>query len=113
MNLDEDALVRIIKEPKNALYKQYQKLFSFDGIELEFEDEAYRAIARLAIERETGARGLRSILESIMLDPMYSLPSEPDAKKIIITKDFVNGDAPLTIVREAASLPSHEEKSEH
>ena len=70
-NLDEAALVRIIKEPKNALYKQYQKLLEMDGIALEFEDSAFEAIAHLAIERNTGARGLRSILEGIMMRPMY------------------------------------------
>ncbi len=108
-NLDEEALIRIIKEPKNALLKQYQKLLKMDGIELEFEEEAFRAIAHLAVERETGARGLRSILESIMLEPMYSLPSETNVEKIIITKEFVSGDAPLTIIRQSAHLPSPEE----
>ena len=99
-NLDEDALVRILREPKNALYKQYQKLLSLDGIELEFEDEALVAIAHLAIERETGARGLRSIIEGIMMKPMYELPSNPKAKKAIITRDYVEGNAPLTILEE-------------
>ncbi len=109
-NLDEEALIRIIKEPKNALLKQYQKLLKMDGIELEFEEDAFKAIAHLAVERETGARGLRSILESIMLEPMYSLPSETDVEKIIITADFVKGLAPLTIVRKAEALPSGEDK---
>ena len=77
-----------------------------DGIELEFDDEAFRAIAHLAVERETGARGLRSILESIMLEPMYSLPSEPDVKKIIITAEFVKGEAPLTVIKNTPELPS-------
>ena len=98
-NLDEDALVRIIKEPKNSLSKQYHKLFGLDGIELEFEDNAYRAIAHLAIERETGARGLRSIIENLMMTPMFELPSEPDVEKIIVTEEFVNGNAPLTVIR--------------
>ena len=101
-NLDEDALVRIIKEPKNALYKQYQKLFSLDGIELEFEEGAFRAVAHLAIERETGARGLRSILEGIMMKPMYELPSTEGVKKVIVTEDFVKGEAELTVIKEAA-----------
>ncbi len=98
-NLDEESLVRIIKEPKNALYKQYQKLLSMDGIELEFKDEAFRAIAHLAIERQTGARGLRSILEGIMMRPMYELPSEKNIRKVIITPEFVRGEAELTTIK--------------
>ena len=97
-NLDEAALVRIIKEPKNALYKQYQKLLEMDGITLEFEDSAFEAIARLAIERNTGARGLRSILEGIMMKPMYDLPSRKDVERVIITKGFVNGEEELKII---------------
>ena len=99
-NLDEDALVRIIKEPKNALYKQYQKLFKFDGIELEFEDEAFRAIAHLAIERKTGARGLRAIIEGIMMKPMYELPSDKTVKKVIVTAKYVKGEEPITVIRD-------------
>ena len=99
-NLDEDALIRILKEPKNAVYKQYQKLLKMDGIELEFDDEAFSEIAKLAIERETGARGLRSILESIMLKPMYDIPSLEGAKKVIITRPFVKGEEPLTVIYE-------------
>ena len=98
-NLDEDALVRIIKEPKNALYKQYQKLFKLDNIELEFEDEAFRAIAHLAIERNTGARGLRSIIESILIKPMYELPSDETVEKVIVTAKYVKGEEPLTVIR--------------
>ncbi len=101
-NLDEQALVRIIKEPKNALYKQYQKLLSLDGIELEFEEEAFRAIAHLAVERETGARGLRAILESIMLKPMFTLPSESDVEKVIVTAAFVRGEEELTVIKKSA-----------
>lgn len=97
-NLDEAALVRIIKEPKNALYKQYQKLLEMDGIELEFEGGAFDAIAHLAIERNTGARGLRSILEGIMMKPMYELPSRTDVAKVIITAGFVKGEEELKIV---------------
>ena len=101
-NLDEEALVRIIKEPKNAIYKQYQKLFTIDGITLEFEDEAFRAIAHLAIERNTGARGLRSIIEGIMMKPMYELPSETDVEKVIVTADYVRGEGDLTIIKKKA-----------
>ena len=108
-NLDEDALVRIIKEPKNALYKQYQKLFSLDGIELEFEEGAFRAIAHLAIERETGARGLRSILEGLMMRPMYELPSTEGVKKVIVTEGFVKGDEELTVIKDSENqLPPAE-----
>ena len=104
-NLDEQALVRIIKEPKNSLYKQYRKLFSLDGIELEFEEEAFAAIAHLAIERNIGARGLRSIIEGIMTVPMYELPSQNDVEKVIVTADYVKGNAPLTVIRKAPALP--------
>ena len=99
-NLDEVSLVRIIKEPKNALYKQYQKLLSLDGIELSFDEEAFRAIAHLAIERETGARGLRSILEGIMMKPMYELPSDKGVKAVRVTAGFVRGEEELTVIRE-------------
>ena len=98
-NLDEEALVRIIKEPKNALYKQYQKLFEFDGITLEFEEDAFRAIAHLAIERNTGARGLRAIIEGILMKPMYELPSEEGVTKVIITAKYVKGLEPITVIR--------------
>ena len=103
-NLDEEALVRIVKEPKNAIYKQYQKLLSLDGIELEFEEDAFRAIAHLAIERNTGARGLRSIIEGIMTKPMFELPSEEGVKKVVVTADYVNGTAPLTVIRNENAL---------
>ncbi len=99
-NLDEDALVRIIKEPKNALYKQYQKLFKLDGIDLEFEDGAFRAIAHLAIERNTGARGLRAIIEGIMMKPMYEFPSDKTVKKVIVTEKYVRGEEEITVIRE-------------
>ncbi len=99
-NLDEAALVRIIKEPKNALYKQYQKLFLMDGIELEFEDGAFEAIAHLAIERNTGARGLRSIVEGIMLKPMYDLPSDKSVKKVIVTAGYVKGEEELKVIKD-------------
>ena len=87
--LDEEALVRILKEPKNALVKQYQKLFEMDGVVLEFDDEALQVIAKMAIKRKTGARGLRAILEDIMLNVMYEIPSRDDIEKCIITKDTV------------------------
>lgn len=97
--LDEDALVTILKEPKNALVKQYKKLFDIEEVELEFEDEALREIAKKAIERNTGARGLRSIVENIMMDTMYEVPSEENVSKVIVTKESVlNDDVQPTIV---------------
>lgn len=100
-NLDEDSLVRILKEPKNALYKQYQKLFSMDGIKLSFEDDALRAIAHEAIERKIGARGLRSILEEVMMQPMYTLPSRNDVDEAIITAGYVKKEEELKLVLKA------------
>lgn len=96
-NLDEAALVRIIKEPKNALCKQYQKLMEMEGIELEFEDAAFDAIAHLAVERNTGARGLRAILENLMMKPMYELPSMDGVEKVVVTAGFVKGEEDLII----------------
>ena len=97
--LDEDALVRILTEPKSALVKQYQKLFDLDGVELTFDDEALRAIAHMAIERETGARGLRAIMEDTVNDLMYEIPSEEDIVKCSITKEVVVDGAEPDIVR--------------
>ncbi len=90
--LDEEALISILTKPKNALVKQYQKMLELDDVELEFEEEALREIAKEAIHRKTGARGLRSIIESIMLDVMFEIPSRDDIAKCIITKDAVTGD---------------------
>ncbi len=104
-NLDENALVRIIREPKNAIYKEYVRLFELDGIELEFEDGAFKAIAHMAIERETGARGLRSIIEKLMMKPMFELPSEEGVKRVIVTEGFVKGTEELTVIRELPELP--------
>ncbi len=99
--LDEDALVQILKEPKNALVKQYQKLLEMDGVTLEFEEEALRYIAKRATERKTGARGLRAILEKIMLNVMFDIPSRDDVEKCIITKDTViNNSDPILILSE-------------
>lgn len=92
-SLDEEALVRILREPKNAIIKQYKALFSLDEVELEFTDEAVLAVAKKSFERKTGARGLRSILESVMNDVMYTIPSEDNIAKCIITKEAVEGTA--------------------
>ena len=92
-NLDEDAFVHILTEPKNALTKQYEYLFALDDVILEFKDEALRAIARKAMERETGARGLRSIVEEFINPVMYEIPTETTVERCIITEDVVNGKA--------------------
>jgi len=97
-NLDEQALIRILTEPKNALLKQYQKLFELDGVELEVEGEALVAIAKQAIDRKIGARGLRSILENIMIDIMYEIPSREDIGKVIIQEDCVTKKAKPIVV---------------
>lgn len=89
--LDEDALVRIMTEPKNALVKQYTKLFELDGVELTFEDEAVKAIAKEAWGRKTGARGLRTIMEKVMMDVMFRIPSDETIEACIITKEAVEG----------------------
>ena len=96
--LHTEDLVRIINEPKNALLKQYKKLFSIDDVELEIEDEAILSIAEKAIERKTGARGLRSILENLMTDIMYEIPSRDDIRKCIITKSTVDENARPSLV---------------
>ena len=88
-NLDRDALIRILREPKNSLVKQYTKLIELDDVELEFTDEAIAAIADKALERKTGARGLRAIMESVMLDMMYEIPSSEDISRVTITKEMV------------------------
>ena len=90
-DLDEKALISILTEPKNALVKQYQQLFSMEGVSLVFEEEAIAAVARLALERKTGARGLRSIMESILLDVMYELPSYKNIEEVIISKEVIEG----------------------
>ena len=89
--LDENALLRILQEPKNALTKQYHKLFELDGVELDFEDEALRVMARKSMERKTGARGLRAIMEGVIMDLMYEIPSQTDVSECLITKDVVEG----------------------
>lgn len=99
-SLDEEALVRILTEPKNAIIRQYKKLIGMDGVELVFEDAAVRAVARLAIERNIGARGLRSIVEGILTDIMFEIPSDPKIKKVIITEAAVNKTAKPEYVTE-------------
>jgi len=102
--LDEEALVRILKEPKNSLVKQYKKLMELDNVEVEFDDAALTKIAEQAMERKTGARGLRSIMEDTMIGIMYDAPSDDTIRKCIITKEAVEGKAPPVIVK-GESLP--------
>ena len=107
--LDSDALVRILTEPKNSLTKQYGKLFEMDGVEVDFRDDALRAVAKRAMERKTGARGLRSILENVLLDIMYRLPSEAGVSKIVIDESVIQGESePMMIyenVEQARAVP--------
>ncbi|HAG69429.1 MAG TPA: ATP-dependent Clp protease ATP-binding subunit ClpX, partial [Lachnospiraceae bacterium] len=97
--LDEEALVRILTEPRNAIVKQYKVLFELDGVRLSFEDEAIKEIARLAYKRKTGARGLRSIMESIMTDVMFEIPSDDTIVSVVITKACVDGTSSPLITR--------------
>ncbi|QOR36392.1 ATP-dependent Clp protease ATP-binding subunit ClpX [Clostridium sp. 'deep sea'] len=105
--LDEEALMQILDEPKNSLTKQYQKLLSFDNVELEFTEEALRSVAKKAIKLETGARGLRSVLEKLMLELMYELPSKDDISKCIITDGVINDDEEPIIVRSSKDKKNH------
>ncbi len=98
--LDEEALIRILKEPKNALVKQYQKLFEFENVRLTFAEEALRAVSREAMKRKSGARGLRSILENVMLDIMYEIPSRTNIREVIITEDAVLQKGPPLLIYE-------------
>ena len=100
--LDEEALVRILKEPKNALIKQYQRLFEFDDVELRFEEEAVVEIAKKALERKTGARGLRSIMENVLMDVMYRIPSDDTIEQCIITKEVIDDESQPLVVHRAA-----------
>jgi ATP-dependent Clp protease ATP-binding subunit ClpX len=98
--LDEDALVQILLEPKNALTKQYQKLFEMEGVELEFREDALRAVSRKAMQRKTGARGLRTILETVLLDTMYDLPAMTNATKVVVDDAVVTGETKPYVIYE-------------
>ncbi|MDR1702111.1 MAG: ATP-dependent protease ATP-binding subunit ClpX, partial [Sporomusaceae bacterium] len=107
--LDEEALVRILVEPKNALVKQYQKFLEIDNVQLEFKDEALKAISSEALKRKTGARGLRSIIESIMRNVMYEVPSRNDVTKCIVTKEVViNKEEPIMVTVDRKGLKKEE-----
>ncbi len=99
--LDEDALVKILLQPRNALTKQYAKLFEMEGAELEFREDALRAVAKRAMERKTGARGLRTILENVLLDTMYELPNMTNATKVVVDEAVVNGETSPYIIYES------------
>ncbi len=104
-SLDEDMLITILKEPKNAILKQYRKLLSLDGVDLRFEESAYRAIAKRAMERKTGARALRAIIEEFMLDIMYQIPKDDNIGRVTITGDYIEGTgAPLIEMRGALAM---------
>ena len=110
--LDEEALVKVLTEPKNAIIKQYRKLFEIDGVELEFEEDAIREIARKAYEKKTGARGLRSILEGLMNDLMFEIPSDETITKCVITKGAVTGEGAPLIVRNNENVKKSLKKAE-
>ena len=109
--LDKDALVRILTEPRNALVKQYQRLFEIDGIELEFTIEAIDAIADQAMARDTGARGLRAIMEEVLLNVMYEVPSRDDVAKVVVTGEVVLDNVNPTLVPREITKPQRREKS--
>ena len=98
--LDADALIRILKEPKNAYTKQYSKLFEMEDVEIDFRDDALVAIAQKAMERKTGARGLRSILEAVLLEVMYDIPSEENVSKVVIDENVINGTSEPILIYE-------------
>ncbi len=102
--LDEEALVRILTEPKNAITKQYRKLFDMEGTELEFRDNALSAVALKAMERKTGARGLRTIMETVLLDTMYDLPSAENVTKVVVDEAVIKGDAKPYLIYEGSEL---------
>ena len=107
--LDQEALIRILQEPRNSLTKQYRKLFEMDGVELSFQKEALKSIAQKSMERKTGARGLRSVLENTMMDLMYTAPSDETIRQCVITKEMVEGTGEPEIVR--GELPAQPRKS--
>lgn len=109
--LDKQALMRILREPRSALIKQYQKLFEFDNVKLSFEPDAIEVIAEKALERKTGARGLRSIMESIMMDVMYEIPSDDTIESCVITKESVEGTSQPFVVHRESMRTEREKKA--
>ena len=110
--LDEDQLVRILIEPKNALTKQYSRLFEMEGCEIEFREDALRKVAFKSMERKTGARGLRSILEKVLLDTMYDLPSMEDVTKVVVDAGVIDGESKPLIIYEGSEMPRAASDSE-
>ena len=110
-SLDKDALVQILTEPRNALVKQYYKLFEMDGVELEFTDDALEAVADQAILRGTGARGLRAIMEEVLLPVMYDIPSRDDVAKVVVTEQTVRSNVNPTIVPRTPARRERRERS--
>ncbi|HRH76377.1 MAG TPA: AAA family ATPase, partial [Cellvibrionaceae bacterium] len=104
--LDKAALVAILSEPKNSLVKQYKKLFEMEGVEIDFREDALRAVAEKAMERKTGARGLRSIMEAVLLDTMYRIPSETGIAKVVVDETVIKGESVPLLVYENATVPS-------
>lgn len=103
--LDEEALVRILKEPKNSLVKQYEKLFEMEGVDVDFRDEALSAVAHKSMERKTGARGLRSIMENVLLDTMYDLPSKENVAKVVVDEAVIKGESAPLLVYQTVDAP--------
>ena len=113
--LDQDALVKIITKPKNALVKQYKRLFELNDVQLEVEKGTVKAIAKKALEKKTGARGLRNIMENVMRDIMYEIPSRDDVEKCVITEKSIEDAKPKLVLREAkpaSEKPMEEKKNE-
>jgi len=111
--LTREALVQVITEPRNALARQYERLFDLDGVELQFTDDAYDAIADLALRRGTGARGLRSIMEDVLMSAMYEVPSRADVSRVVVNADAVNGDvAPTMVPRKVAAAKAKATREE-
>ena len=105
--LDQSALVRILTEPKNSLTRQYSKLFEMEDVEVDFREDALKAIANRAMERKTGARGLRSILESVLLETMYAIPSQAGVAKVVIDGSVITGDSePLVVYQDTPKVAS-------
>mgnify|MGYP002611757730 CR=1 FL=1 len=103
--LDEDMLVKILKEPRNAILKQYEKLLEMDEVKLEFEENALRAIAKKALEKDTGARALRAILEEYMLDIMYEIPKDDNIGEVVITRGYIEGNGGPKILLRGQEVP--------
>ena len=110
-DLDEEALIKIVSEPKNALIKQYQKLFQMDGVKLTFERDALSAVAELALKQGTGARGLRAIMENLMMQTMYEIPSRKDVCEVKITADAVRGKEKPKLILLRDTQPQGDDKA--